>query len=86
MTDWLHMKPLKPKQHARDDARHDAQSAFSSFLSRFLNSAMPSIIMLLPRETIRPSNPHECAPATADDSATRQATFENGNRTVNSQV
>src|SRR2546430_12419142 len=54
--------------------------------SRFRSSAMPSIIMLLPRETISPSKPHETAPATADDNATRQAIFENGNKTVNSQV
>ena len=42
--------------------------------------------MLLPRETIRAISPHENAPATADDNATRHAMFENGNSTVNSQV
>ena len=38
------------------------------------------------RETISDNNPHDRAPATADDKATRQATFENGNKTVKSHV
>jgi hypothetical protein len=36
------------------------------------------MIMLLPREIINASNPQERAPATAEESATLQAMFENG--------
>ena len=42
--------------------------------------------MLLPREATSAINPHASAPATAEASATRQAMFETGASTVNSQV
>jgi hypothetical protein len=51
----------------------------------FFKSAMPSIIMLLPRETRKPSSPDAAAPAVASPSATRQATFLNG-RSVQNHV
>ena len=40
--------------------------------------------MLLPRDTISEIKPHESADATADESATRHAMFENGTNTVKS--
>ena len=42
--------------------------------------------MLLPREASSAINPQASAPETAEASATRQATFETGTSTVNSQV
>jgi hypothetical protein len=42
--------------------------------------------MLHPREAISATNPQEQAPATADETATRQAMFENGSSTVNNHV
>ena len=42
--------------------------------------------MLLPRETSSATNPHENAPATAEESPTRHATFENGKSHVKIQV
>jgi hypothetical protein len=62
------------------------QIMFSRRRSMFFRSGMPSMIMLLPREIIRASKPHEKAPATAEESATLQAMFENGISLVNSQV
>ena len=48
-----------------------AQIAFSHRREMFFNSPMPSMIMLLPRETIKATNPQASAPATADESPTR---------------
>ena len=62
------------------------QIAFSRRRSMVFNSAIPSIIMLLPRETMSAIKPHESAPATAEERATRQAMLEKGTRTVKSQV
>jgi hypothetical protein len=85
MIAWLQKKPLKPMiiPATNPDTR---QRLFSHRLSRFFNSAMPSTIMLLPRDTIRPIRPQDNAPATAEESATRKATLEIGTNTVNSQV
>ena len=52
----------------------------------FFNSSMPSINMLLPRETMKPSTPAAIAAVLASASATRQAMFLNGTSTVHSQV
>ena len=70
MIAWLHMKPLNPinMPATKPETMH---SAFSHFRSMFFSSAMPSIIMLPPRDTISATRPHDSAPATAEDRATR---------------
>ena len=58
----------------------------SFFRSNVFRASIPSIIMLLPRETSSAIRPQDKALATADESETRQAMFENGTSFVNSQV
>lgn len=77
MTAWLHMNPLKPINMPATNPE-TMQRAFSSLRSMFLRSLIPSMNMLLPRDTISATRPHESAPATADESATRYAMFEIG--------
>ena len=52
----------------------------------FFNSSMPSINMLLPRDTMRETIAQPMAAVLASASATRQAMFLNGTSTVHSQV
>ena len=47
---------------------------------------MPSINMLLPRDTINASTPQAIAAVDASASSTRHAMFLNGTSTVHSQV
>lgn len=60
ITAWLHMKPSNPINipATKPVIR---QMPLSTRCSMFFSSAMPSIIMLLPRETIRAIKPHERA-------------------------
>ncbi len=51
----------------------------------FFNSSMPSINMLLPRETMKPTSPHAIAAANDSPTSTRHATLPNGKITVHSQ-
>ena len=46
------------------------------------NSSMPSISMLLPRETMKPTSPHAIAAAKDSPTSTRHATLPNGRITV----
>ena len=50
----------------------------------FFNSSMPSISMLLPRETMKPTSPHAIAAARDSPTSTRHATLPKGT-TVHSQ-
>ncbi len=79
------MNPLKPMSSAATNplTRH---SASSHFFSSPLNNPTPSSSMLPNREVISASIPLASAAATAEDTATRQATFENGSNTVNNHV
>ncbi len=79
MTDWLHMKPLKPMSIPATNPEI-MQIAFSHLPPMALSSSIPSTSKLLPRETSRPSKPAASAPPTASPSATRQATFLIGNK------
>ena len=51
-----------------------------------LRSLIPSINMLLPRETMKARTPHAIAAVDASASVTRHATFPKGTSTVQSQV
>ena len=84
-TDSLHMKTSSPSNvpATNPDTR---QMAFSHSRVRLFKSSMPSINMLLPRETMKPSTPAAIAAVLASASATRQAMFLNGTSTVHSQV
>ncbi|OQB91586.1 MAG: hypothetical protein BWX84_01315 [Verrucomicrobia bacterium ADurb.Bin118] len=79
MTDWLHMKPLNASRPpvTKPDTTQIAPSHLPVIVR---NSSMPSMSMLLPRETISPSNPHASAPAKALPNATRQAMLLKGIR------
>ena len=54
------------------------QIQFSQLPAMFLRSEIPSIIMLLPRETMSATIPQANAPANAEESPTRYAMFEIG--------
>src|SRR5580658_2264595 len=62
------------------------QMAPSHLPVMFFNSSIPSINMLLPRETIKASTPQAMAAVLASASATRQAMFLKGTNTVQNQV
>jgi hypothetical protein len=64
------MKPLKPMRRPATSPE-TRQSPFSHWRGRFFRSAIPSTIILLPRDTIRATSPQDNAPATAEESATR---------------
>ena len=59
------------------------QMALSQRPDIALRSSMPSMSMLLPRETSRPSKPAASAPPTASPKATLQATLPNGSNVHN---
>ena len=85
ITDWLHMKPLKPI-NMPDTKPLTRQIQFSSRRSMPFKCATLSMNMLLPRETISAIRPQAMAPAKAEDTPTRQAMFEKGMILVKNQV
>jgi hypothetical protein len=84
MTAWLHRNPLKARSIPATNPEI-MQIAFSQRRSNPFSSAIPSIIMLLPRDTINASKPQASAHEAADIKATRNAMLENGINTVKSQ-
>ena len=61
------------------------QMVFSHLLAMFFSSSIPSMSMLLPRETMRATRPQARAAAVASPTSTRQATFPTTNSLVQSQ-
>src|ERR1700733_8932975 len=80
-TDSFHMKPSKPRSSPAT-IPETMQMAFSHLSVIFFNSSMPSINMLLPRETMKPTRPHAIAAAQDSPTSTRHATFPNGKMAV----
>src|SRR5271154_4353603 len=76
-TDSFHRKPSKPIISPAT-MPVTMQMAFSHLRSMLFNSSMPSINMLLPRETMNPTSPHAIAAAKDSPSSTRQATLPMG--------
>ena len=62
------------------------QMAFSHLPATPLNSSMPSINMLLPRETMNATMPQPIAAANDSPTSTRHATLPNGRIAVQNQA
>src|ERR1700677_3994182 len=62
------------------------QMAFSHLPVMFLSSSIPSINMLLPRETMKARTPQAILARVASPSHTRQAMFLNGTNAVHNHV
>src|SRR6266704_1315688 len=84
-TDSLHMTPPNPN-NTPATAPDTTQIAFSHLPVRLLSSLIPSISMLLPRETISATRAHAIAAAVASPTSTRQATLPTGSNFVHSQA
>jgi hypothetical protein len=84
-TDSFHMNPSRPSSRPADTAEMK-QMALSHLPVIPLRSSMPSMNMLLPRETISASKPQAIAPENACPTDTRQAMLPMGNRAVQSQL
>ena len=84
-TDSFHIELAKPSISPATMPETE-QMALSHLPVMFCNSSIPSINMLLPRETIKASTPQAIAAVLASAKATRQAMFLKGTRTVQSQV
>ena len=82
-TDSFHMKLSKPSINPAVMPQ-TMQMTVSHLRFISFNSAMPSMSMLLPRETMRPTRPHAIAAANDSPTSTRQATLPNGTITVHS--
>src|SRR5665213_1242458 len=76
-TDSLHMKRSKPSSNPAT-IPVTTQMMFSHLLLKVFNSSMPSISMLLPRDTMKPTSPHAIAAAQDSPTSTRHATLPIG--------
>jgi hypothetical protein len=83
-TDSLHMTPPRPSKRPAT-APQMRQMAVSDLALRVFSSSMPSMSMLLPRDTIMATMPQAMAAAKDSPTSTRQATFPKGRITVHSQ-
>ena len=83
-TDSFHMNPSKPSSNPATSPV-TIQMAFSHLRSSVFNSSIPSINMLLPRDTMKPTKPQPNAAAHDSPTSTRHATLPNGKITVHSQ-
>ena len=79
------MKPSKPSSNPAETAE-TKQIAVSHLPVMDLSSSMPSMNMLLPRDTISASKPHASDPRNACPHDTRQAMFPIGSRVVQIQL
>jgi len=84
-TDSFHMNPSSPSSNPAHTAA-TRQMALSHLPVMFFSSSIPSMSMLLPRETSSASRPHAMAPENACPTETRQAMFPNGSSVVQSQL
>src|SRR5580693_8927108 len=84
-TDSFHIELAKPSISPATTPETE-QMALSHLPVMFFSSSIPSINMLLPRETINASTPQDKAAVLASARATRQAMFLKGTNTVQSQV
>src|SRR5476649_1281445 len=82
-TDSFHMKRSKPSSNPAT-IPVTTQMTFSHLRLKVFNSSMPSIKMLLPRETMKPTSPHAIAAAQDSPTSTRHVTLPNGKITVHS--
>src|SRR5580658_7319331 len=76
-TDSLHMKMSSPSSVPATKPDTE-QMAFSHWRGMSLMTSMPSINMLLPRETIMAIRPQPMAAAKDSPTSTRQATLPKG--------
>ena len=83
--DSFHMNPSKPSSSPAATAEI-RQMAFSHLPVMSLSSSIPSMNMLLPRETISASKPQATAPENAWPTDTRQAMLPIGKSAVQSQL
>ena len=84
-TDSLQTNPSNPisKPATRPEM---AQIAVSHFLVTSFSASMPSISMLLPRDTMMATKPQPIAAPKDSPTSTRQATLPHGRMTVQSQL
>ena len=73
-TDSIHITPPSPSI-SPETIPETRQRAVSHLPESALSSSMPSLNMLLPRETIKATRPHANAAAIASPTSTRQATL-----------
>ena len=83
--DSFHMNPSRPSSRPAATAEMK-QMALSHLPVIPLSSSIPSMNMLLPRETISASKPQAIAPENAWPTDTRQAMLPIGNSAVHSQL
>ena len=83
--DSFHMNPSKPSSRPAATAEI-RQMALSHLPVMSFSSSMPSMNMLLPRETISASKPQAIAPEKAWPTDTRQAILPIGRSVVHSQL
>ena len=83
-TDSFHMKLSKPS-NSPAVMPQTTQMAPSHLRFISFNSSMPSMSMLLPRETISPTSPHAIAAANDSPTSTRHVTLPIGNIHVQNQ-
>src|SRR5271168_2682254 len=84
-TDSFHIELAKPSISPAAMPETE-QMALSHFPVMLCNSSIPSINMLLPRDTIKASTPQDIAAVLASARVTRQAMFLKGTSTVHSHV
>src|SRR6478609_3878446 len=80
-TDSLHITPPRPSINP-DTAPETRQTTLSHFPVNVFNSSIPSISMLLPRDTISPTRAQAKVAAIASPTSTRHATFPMGSTFV----
>src|SRR5580698_417275 len=83
-SDSHHMNVPSPRSNPAT-APETKQMAVSHCFEMAFNSSMPSINMLLPRDTIMASSPQPMAAANDSPTSTRQATLPNGRMAVQNQ-
>src|SRR5580704_15621466 len=83
-TDSLHMKMSSPNNVPATKPDTE-QMEFSHWRGKPLMTSMPSINMLLPRETISASKPQPIAAAKDSPTSTRHATLPKGKISVQNQ-
>src|SRR5882724_1525716 len=76
-TDSIHMKRSKPSSNPAT-IPVTTQMTFSHLRLMSFNSSMPSINMLPPRDTMKPTSPHAIAAAKDSPTSTRHATLPHG--------
>jgi hypothetical protein len=83
-TDSLHMTPPRPSNRPAT-VPETTQMMFSHLPVMFLSSSIPSMSMLLPRETMKATRPQARAAAVASPTSTRHATLPTTSSFVQSQ-